>query len=213
MDARASGIGFVRGVLDQSLVLVTTTRTTNQLTDFFTFLEPFSHNLWAYFAGVIFFNGFVHYFVDPFNFAGTDKPTPFYRMFYLAFGTFTGVENLVSNTASGNILYTGYGFFIMIMVASYTANLASTLVTTSQSAKPVTSISNANDLQASVCVQAGSAAYNFINAKYTRIDLVQIYSMNPVDVLAGIAQNKCDSAVVGQVRAERPLAPPSHSTT
>ena len=34
--------------------------------------------------------------------------------------------------ASGNILYTGYGFFIMIMVASYTANLASSLVTNQQ---------------------------------------------------------------------------------
>ena len=53
-------------------------------------------------------------------------------MLYMSFGGMTGVENLISNTASGNILYTGYGFFIMIMVASYTANLASSLVANQQ---------------------------------------------------------------------------------
>ena len=69
---------------------------------------------------------------------GTTKRTPFYRMFYLSFGTMTNVESLLSNSASGNILYTGYGFFIMIMVASYTANLASSLVTNQQVAHPPT---------------------------------------------------------------------------
>jgi hypothetical protein len=148
VDRRAFGIGFMRGIVDQSLVLVTQSTVINSKVDFFSFLTPFSNTLWAFFAGVIFFNGFVHYFVDPFNIPGTNKKTPFYRMFYLSFGTFTNVESLASSTASGNILYTGYGFFILIMVASYTANLASSLVTNQQNAVTVTSITNANELAA-----------------------------------------------------------------
>lgn len=145
---RADGIGFMRGIVDQSLVLITQSPVINNKVDFFSFLTPFSNTLWAWFAGVIFFNGFVHYFVDPFDIPNTTKKTPFYRMFYLSFGTFTNVESLASSTASGNILYTGYGFFILIMVASYTANLASSLVTNQQNSVTVTSITHANDLAA-----------------------------------------------------------------
>ena len=75
VDRRASGIGFTRGVIDQSLVMATSTLRTNNKVDFFSFLAPFSNNLWGYFAGVIFFNGIVHYFVDPFLIPGNNNTT------------------------------------------------------------------------------------------------------------------------------------------
>ena len=73
----------------------------------------------------------------------------------------------------------------MIMVASYTANLASSLVTNQQNVVTVTSASNANDQRALVCVQAGSNAYTTLNLRYPAIKLVPIYSAAPSDVLAG----------------------------
>ena len=75
--------GFTRGVIDQSLVMATTSLHTNQHVDFFSFLSPFSYNLWGYFAGVIFFNGIVHFFVDPFDIPGrTKRRTQLYASFH-----------------------------------------------------------------------------------------------------------------------------------
>jgi hypothetical protein len=116
---------------------------------------PFAWNLWGLVVGFLLFSGFVNMLADNKNQDDFENPSKFARVFksiFLSFGGyFAGGSVNNPSSAPARVAQLGYGFFILIILASYTANLATILVAKS-SKRGINSIQDAIDQGVTICV-------------------------------------------------------------
>ena len=98
----------------------------------------------------------------------------------------------------GQILNAGFCFFALIIVASYTANLASFLITAQIKSTPVTSIDDANTRGLPVCVLAGTVAESILQSSYLKLQVVSIKSLSIADMVQAMNQGLCKASVMSQ---------------
>jgi hypothetical protein len=195
-DRRASGIGFTRKVVDASLLLVTYQTITEPSADTFSYLSPFTNSLWLCIFGVVFFNGFLHWVINPATYNG--RPQTLVRSVYLSLAEFVAVDNTNPRKSGSMFLNAGYSFFLLIVLAAYTANLASFLVSSNaQASTSIVSIDDANSQGATICAMKGNTALTVVQTTYPRVQVVAA-ATNQVPVLLEMVRNgTCDGAVVG----------------
>ena len=75
----------------------------------------------------------------------------------------------------GEILNVGFSFFVIIILASYTANLASNLITQRIESAPVTSIDDADSRGLPICVLAGTVAQSVLQSTYMKLKIIPIH--------------------------------------
>ena len=74
----------------------------------------------------------------------------------------------------GELLNTGFGFFSIIILASYTANLASGFVTQQTLVAPMSSIDEAESRGLPVCVLAGTVAQSMLETAYHKMKIIPV---------------------------------------
>ena len=182
---RSLGLGFTQEILDSSLVLVTTQNNNFMPLDFFSFLLPFSKELWIAVAAVIIFNGFCDYYLhvlSPNNyvndtFDGEEGETKqLSSSLFVSFFLFTRVDELEMENWPAKWLNVGFSFLILIINATYTANLASVLLLPSVTITKLHSMEEANDLGSKICAWSGTYAAAVIQNKYPNVQLIPLNS-------------------------------------
>jgi Ligand-gated ion channel len=222
MMRRQLGFGFTPALLDASLAFVTNTDAINQgsaTVDYFNWLKPFSYDLWGGIIAVIFLHGFFQAFLAYlFNIrqqsrADSEVPeTPskrdcnwscfrtfYYTMFNLCYRsaqTLLQVGYLEPKGALGKSLNGIFGLFMLIIVASYTASLASFLISSNVVLNPIQSISDTNRLGATVCFRKGGASIALTTQLYPNINVLQTTTSSNTEVLNYLNSFKCDAGIM-----------------
>lgn len=225
---RAVGIGFTDGVYDNSIILVAIQSTAPQELALWNFLAPFTASVWAACCGVIVSYTLLRYvysLVDAWldnkrTAAITTVPTsepdpktldkigntdpsagslPFF--FYHALGDFVQIPaagSALPKTCAAMLLKFGYSFFILIILASYTANLASDLVSAKRASYTVESIGTANAKGQTICYLSSNSASATTLTGYPNIKQKSISVVNDpqVTLLRALKAGQCDGAVL-----------------
>lgn len=192
IDRRQARIGFTQSIVDASLVLITVETIDKTETTFWSFLKPFTFELWAVIVAVVIFNGIFHWIIDP------HEGLSLFRSVYLSIGTLTAVEGMAPEKALGSILNIGYSFFALITIATYTANLASTLITAQKPSVQVSSIDDANNRGLAICALSGSNALSVIQTSYPKIDAISIQSNSIPVMFDAMRTGSCVGSVITQ---------------
>jgi len=115
--------------------------------------KPFSAELWGLVIAYITFTGMVTAWLEP---EGEDYENPyaiprFFKALYITwFGVFSGGPQNAASTLPARFSQLAYGLFIIIVLASYTANLATILVAQATS-NGINSIDDAIANQLTIC--------------------------------------------------------------
>ncbi|CAF5069624.1 unnamed protein product, partial [Rotaria sp. Silwood1] len=123
-------VDFSNAIFDNSMRIMIR-KTANINIDLFSFLKPFSRNLWLLVLGALIYAGIVMYIVERQDNGALQNQSILSQIvmsIWYSFGNIVGygVEFHIT-TAAGRLLTAGLYILGLILVASYTANLASDL--------------------------------------------------------------------------------------
>ena len=169
-NRRAAGIDFSVGVVDNSIILVTTTAI-GRSNSIWAFATPFDQNLWILIYMIAIFHAVVFYICEKtkgFESSGDDPNPPVLAgkndnddgpPISLTFAIYDSL--LMSGepeptTGASGILKISFSIFLLIIIASYGANLANIYISAQVPSIPVVSISDANDQAAPICTLVGT---------------------------------------------------------
>ncbi|KAL4225052.1 hypothetical protein ACF0H5_015746 [Mactra antiquata] len=169
-STRQSVIDFSLGVVSTGVNILITKP--NEVFSIFQFLTPFSLELWMAIIGASFGVCIIYYILD---FKSKERVFTVKSTLWFSLGTLlmTGSDFSPKRT-SQRILTTGYLFFVLITVSTYTANMAAFL-TKKNLEKPVDSFEQLADRDdINVYTVSGSATMNFLktageNTVYSRL--------------------------------------------
>jgi len=206
IERRVAGLGFPAAIGDKSLVLIAQLSLVSA-SDVWSFLQPFSNNLWAVLFAICIVNGVALWIVN-----GDLQSFSIFSIvhsIYISFATFTGGTDLVAEKPAANVLNVGFSFFVLLVISTYTANLASFLINQQTPLTKVTSIDDANSKGYTICVLAGSAAASVLSSSYPKIQIVAFSGTIPQMLSAMRTSGACVGSVLGytdwqysQVRVE-----------
>ncbi|CAF1370273.1 unnamed protein product [Rotaria sordida] len=129
-SARSEYVEFSIAIFDNSLRIIMRT-TSNVKTDLFSFLKPFSRNLWLLFVGTIIYAGILICIMERKDNEVLENRSILNQIvmsIWYSFGNIVGFGvDFEIATAAGRLLTAGLYILGLILVASYTANLASDL--------------------------------------------------------------------------------------
>jgi len=109
----------------------------------------------------------------------------------------TGGAGFSPQSRFGKIFYVSWAFCVLLLVASYTANLASNLIR-KESAEPafITSVEDAIQKRAPVCVYKGGALEKLVVQRYPNLPLVHVSAEDWLNGgYASVRQGVCDAVV------------------
>jgi len=124
-DRRIKGIGFTSTIIDASLLFVTKQTIETQV-DIFSFAYPFDNQLWAVIVVILLTNGFLQWLMRERK--RDHEHTTLLSYLYLSCASFPGQESIPAANRKMEILNLGFSFMVLILVSSYTASLASFLI-------------------------------------------------------------------------------------
>ena len=175
VERMSRGIAFPHGWYDGSIVMVAREQVFEDPFDVYSFLVPFEWTIWCAIVGAIFMTGLIYFFLERLDPTADernleDKP---WTNIFLAALTFTGHMSYQPNTTPSRILVMSWGFWTIIVLSAYTANMASFLV--SQNSKPprISTIEEALLTSTPLCVQRGAVIDDLLTDKYPELNLVR----------------------------------------
>lgn len=193
------GVDFPMGFADSSTILITRNSAADDNDfNFFSFLQPFDWTVWVSILVTIIFTGLVYRWVSKTYSIGqsTMQPrdenvhgkVPGVNIFYAAL-TATGHMEFSPVTYGERILVLSLCFWSLVIAATYTANLASVMISKNQSIYPATSISEAQYRGISVCVTKGLAVATKLKEAYPNANIVEIEGFT--SMYDHLLANKC----------------------
>ena len=148
-------VDFTTRVLDNSIILITTSKYDNSFSLWYPF-DPFEPILWLVIVLLAIFHAFYFYFTEQFYSIEKDEEVEG-QATYLPLTLVDSVYDSLGlggdpepQTIASSLVKLGYGFFIFVMIASYGANLANIYIQNQKQVLPMTSIADANDRNAKV---------------------------------------------------------------
>jgi hypothetical protein len=115
---------------------------------------------------------------------GSRSKISLFDAFYLAFASFTAAENFSPVSKPSKIFVGSWSMLILIIVATYTANLAATLTRTNVFVEEILSMHDAVKLSAKTCVSTRNVYYPSLPTNYSKInELSQLYPYHKVNGL------------------------------
>nr|ACD54806.1 AMPA glutamate receptor ion channel-like protein [Adineta vaga] len=163
---RRSSVDFSNSIFDNSLRLVIC-KSFNPSIDLLSFLKPFSRNLWLLVLAACFYAGALIFLAERGNNeALRDRPfvSQLLMSIWYAFDNMFGYGvDFDVHTAAGRLVTAGLYILSMILVASYTANLASdlTISKTQNIISGLDDLKNGNIPPRRVGIAAGTAGEDF----------------------------------------------------
>jgi hypothetical protein len=113
-------------------------------------------------------------------------------LFYTTIGLFTGDIGMETVTLAGRCVRLGFGFFVLVTVASYTANLAAFLVSETPPALRISSIHEAINMQYPVCL-AGQIEEP-VRKLYPNLNVV--LGPSSTSSVEGLREGLCNASIV-----------------
>ena len=169
------GIAFPEGWYDSSLVLVERTDPNSEDVNMWSFLTPFQFGVWIMIGVAIVVTGLMYWVLERLN-AESDKDElenkPLVTMFLSAL-TFIGNFNFQPNTHAARLLSLSWTFWALVVVATYTANLASFLVARRTPDFKIKSVGQAVRYNVPICVHGLSNQDELLTEMYSDILLVR----------------------------------------
>jgi hypothetical protein len=178
---RLLNMGFMRPVVDSSVVLVTLQQNPSIKFHAFQFLQPYSGSVWLTMLGLCVFHALLSWGLEgKFTIKSQRKGQEVEYYNYFAAGVDSvkamsgyGSAQSAQHTSS-RYLNVGFGFFFLVFGAGYTANLASFLTSRPKSAPLLASPADALTQGATICAQYSSSAYSTLSASsvFKRLQIV-----------------------------------------
>jgi hypothetical protein len=104
--------------------------------------------------------------------------------FYLAFASFTGAESFAPVSKPSKIFVASWSVLVLLLLSTYTANLAATLTKSNAYVEEIQSIEDAIQLGAKTCVSTRNVYYPSLPTSYSNTDeLSQLYPFLEVNGL------------------------------
>ena len=147
--------------------------------EIFSFLTPFSAPVWFCFLALTVFTGLIYRFLEgarnvedfPDGAQGCFKRRTYLQAMdsvFKASGHITAAASFAPKTWAGKILIMSWTWCIVLILAAYTANLASFLVVQAKNQAPFSSLAGAVLRSKKVCVADGSADQDWFRANFPR---------------------------------------------
>jgi len=194
------GISFVEGHIDGSLIMVRNVEPVEQKVkkNYLNFLLPFEYEVWLVILAVVIFSSVTYQFLEYIGVDSDIKEKSFrkwtMRNLYRSFINITGNYAYEPTTLGGKVFGFFFAFWAMLIVAAYTANLATILVVENLPAPTIVDVHDAISQRLRICVYKGTYANEYLLDAYpgTEPYLVPIESGLLVEALN---RGECDIMV------------------
>ena len=208
LQRRMVGTGFTQSVVDASLMLITVEES-HRKNSYWNFLLPFSGYLWFAILGSVLFQGFLSAFLEKLE-MGENPLSNLYKLSthsltlsYHTWGSYIGAGTITHVKTSTKILNVGYMVVVFVLVSTYTANMASFLLVQATTKIGVSSIEQAVQERASVCVIAGSNAQSQLATFYPGVRIVTFPDVSSAAdthiMYRRLREGACDAAVSAKI--------------
>ena len=196
IDRMQRGINFPRGFSDASTILIARHQSASSF-DVFNFMNPFDSYVWLSILATVVFSGLMYRWVHKASRTESsarsddkDKPAAGDNIFRAAL-TATGQLDFSPVTHGEKILVFSLAFWSMIITATYTANLASVMISKVQPVYPATSMAEAEQKGVTVCVIKDWAVAAKLKQNYPDAKIVELEGVTTLyeHLLAG---DDCD---------------------
>lgn len=186
----AANMLFPEKWYDGSLIMVRKATVEDGSFDWDAFLRPFTPGVWWLIVGTTFFSGVVYYLIERFGSAGPRHSLSPARAIYENFLNLTGHYHLDPKDVGNWIHSFSFCFLALVLLATYTANLASFMVIRNTPVITINEIQDVikNDLR--LCLMDGSAAETFIREQFQSLQIVEKTKI--VDSYLGLDADDCD---------------------
>ena len=175
VERMSRGISFPHGWYDGAIIMVAREQVEEDPFDVYSFLVPFEWTIWCAIVGAIFVTGLIYFFLERLDPNADDRnleDKPWTNIFLAAL-TFTGHMSYQPNTTPSRILVMSWGFWTIIVLSAYTANMASFLVSQNSKAPRISTIEEALLTSTPLCVQRGAVIDDLLTDKYPELNLVR----------------------------------------
>ena len=189
------GIAFPEGWYDSSLVLIERTDPNSEDVDMWSFLTPFQFSVWIMIGVAIVATGLMYWMLERLNTESDEaqlESKPLTTVFLSAL-TFTGNFNFQPNTHAARLLSLSWTFWALIVVAAYTANLASFLVARRTPDYQIKSVGQAVRYSIPICVHGNSNQDELLTETYS--DILLVRKPTERQVFEGLINGDCRVAV------------------
>lgn len=192
---KSKGYLFPEHWFDSSLIMVTKGKFVELpiMERAFSFLKPFTLELWTLVMVSWVFAGAVYWFLEQggLNSHEFSYPTNWQNMCLSI--TYTALEWGGGkwhhpHTFAGRIFTFVWLFVRLLFISMYTAHLASSFVSNTLTEYPVTSLSQAIEKRYPICIEAASEPLKVISTLYRSAKLVPVHER---DIFANMEQGKC----------------------
>lgn len=162
--------------------------------------RPFSWDLWGLIFVVTLVNGLAiaafEFRREDSDFSAHSPAASVRKSIYLAFTSLLGASTSFNPvTPSGRIVSLGLGGFVLIVIASLTAETARFLIENTSSVQPVNNIEDALRLGHRICYPEG--IHKSLEERFPTLKQKGELTA-PKDTMKGIEDGKCDYAVIGE---------------
>jgi glutamate receptor, ionotropic, invertebrate len=192
---------FTADLYQDNFYLVTFQQEATSVGEFFsTAFRPFSGYVWLMIAVITVFVAATYVYIEGWTnhseFPESTTASKFFSSLYFKIISFLGGAPVhVPETPQGRVISTSFGFFILVIVASYTANLASFLVIQSVHGQ-FDSIETGVQMGVKFCGQA--ALQSTIVAQYPQLARIYIPKKNTIAALHAMEEGECGAAIVSK---------------
>ena len=199
IDRMALGVSFPVGFFDSSLVIgeLYQPNQSKPKVDLWSFLKPFAAHLWLTIVATVIVSGLVYWLLEHWNKDADElelDTKPIASIFYTSLAV-TGHYEFSPQTHSARLLGFSLTFWALIVSASYTANLASFLVTPRVQNYKYSTVEEAAAKKASLCVQDGAILQKIIEEMYP--DVTTVGKDSEIDIFTALrlpkSEGGCDA--------------------
>jgi hypothetical protein len=188
------GVTFPGKFVDTSTVLITTNADSREQSSFdaFAFLKPFNIWVWLCTIATIFFSAMMYRFIQQLydSREQSNHGIHIFRASMAAIG-----QVMFEPTRHGErLLVISLSFWSLILVSTYTANLAGFLISERQQIYPASSLAEAERKQVPICLAANMSISSKTRAKYPTANYVDVEFNSRYDHLMN---NDCSLVVDG----------------
>lgn len=191
-DRLADGILFPEKWYDGSLIMVRRQPEADDSFNILTFLEPFSWGVWVLVVGTTIVSGLVYYAIEYIGCDGDQSKMEvnMHESIFQSFLNATG-QYIYDPREPGNRLIAFFTCLLfLIVLAAYTANLASFLVIRNTPALVINDIQDVVKNNLRVCVWQGTTSENFMRDRYDTARIVPVDSLKASYL--GLDEGICD---------------------
>jgi hypothetical protein len=173
----SSGVSFPAGWYDSSATFAESIDKSDQVekvVNIWAFFAPFSYFVWIAILSSIFITGLVYWLLEYMDIKTKEmnnRSNPL-QCIYHASLVFTGHFTLKPKSNGAKILTFSWTFWALIVISSYTANMANYLVSPKVKKFKINSAKEAIKVNATVCVQSGAIVESVLKSKYPELKLL-----------------------------------------